>query len=172
VARWFRRGLSVSGPFGCRCLTSPAMLRLHIPLIEPDVRISRIRLSDKASCVLWHAAPPVASEPFLGFVGSRQSPGPALRPALALNWGPFPQPALPGFDGTTDLSATPSGPIQALASHRLAVTRRHRAGLPVLRSVSSCTHAVATTPAEPLGNVARPALRWQPSLSPTGRPPR
>ena len=24
-------------------------LRLHIPLIEPDVRISRIRLSDKAS---------------------------------------------------------------------------------------------------------------------------
>ena len=27
------------------------MLRLHVPLIEPDVRISRIRLSDKASCV-------------------------------------------------------------------------------------------------------------------------
>ena len=25
------------------------MLRLHIPLIEPDVRISRIRLSDKDS---------------------------------------------------------------------------------------------------------------------------
>jgi hypothetical protein len=27
------------------------MLRLHLPLIEPDVRISRIRLSDKNSCV-------------------------------------------------------------------------------------------------------------------------
>ena len=25
--------------------------RFHVPLIEPDVRISRIRLSDKASCV-------------------------------------------------------------------------------------------------------------------------
>ena len=25
--------------------------RFHIPLIEPDVRISRIRLSDKNSCV-------------------------------------------------------------------------------------------------------------------------
>ena len=38
VARWFRSGLSVSGPFVCRCLTSPAMLRFHIPLIEPDRR--------------------------------------------------------------------------------------------------------------------------------------
>ena len=27
------------------------MLRFHIPLIKPDVRISRIRLSDKDSCV-------------------------------------------------------------------------------------------------------------------------
>jgi len=27
------------------------MLRFHIPLVEPDVRISRIRLSDKDSCV-------------------------------------------------------------------------------------------------------------------------
>jgi len=26
-------------------------LRFHIPLIEPDVRISRIRLSDKESCL-------------------------------------------------------------------------------------------------------------------------
>ncbi len=28
-----------------------ALLRFHIPLIEPDVQISRIRLSDKASCI-------------------------------------------------------------------------------------------------------------------------
>ena len=27
------------------------MLRFHLPLIEPDGRISRIRLSDKDSCV-------------------------------------------------------------------------------------------------------------------------
>jgi hypothetical protein len=38
--------LSVTRPFVCGCLTSPTMLRFHIPLIEPDVRISRIRLSD------------------------------------------------------------------------------------------------------------------------------
>ena len=42
-------GLSVADPFGCRCLTSLAVLRFHTPLIEPDVRVSRIRLSDKAS---------------------------------------------------------------------------------------------------------------------------
>ena len=27
------------------------MLRFHLPLIKPDVRISRIRLTDKDSCV-------------------------------------------------------------------------------------------------------------------------
>jgi hypothetical protein len=44
----FRLGISVSGPFGCRCLTSLAMLRFHIPLIKPGGRFSRTRLSDKA----------------------------------------------------------------------------------------------------------------------------
>src|SRR5437868_3443794 len=36
-----------SGPFVCRCLTSYTVLRLHFPLIEPDVQVYRIRLSDK-----------------------------------------------------------------------------------------------------------------------------
>ena len=49
MTRWFRRSLSVSDPFVCRCLNISAMLRFHTPLIEPDVRISRIRLSDKDS---------------------------------------------------------------------------------------------------------------------------
>ena len=39
-------GLSVSGSFVCRCLPNPTVLRFHLPLIEPDVRICRIRLSD------------------------------------------------------------------------------------------------------------------------------
>ena len=38
-------------PFVRGCLTSRTMLRFHIPLIKPDVRVSRIRLSDKGSCV-------------------------------------------------------------------------------------------------------------------------
>ena len=48
MARWGR-----PWPICCpvlsrsRCLTSHAVLRFHFPLIEPDVRFSRIRLSDK-----------------------------------------------------------------------------------------------------------------------------
>ena len=38
----------LAGPFVCRCLTNRTLFRFHIPLIEPDVRFSRIRLSDKA----------------------------------------------------------------------------------------------------------------------------
>ncbi len=52
--------LSVADPFGCRCLTSSSMLRLRIPLIEPDVRISRIRLSDGFHIVA-HAVAPTCS---------------------------------------------------------------------------------------------------------------
>jgi hypothetical protein len=50
VAGWFRCSLSVSRSFVCGCLTSGTMLRFHLPLIKPDVRFSRIRLSDKGSC--------------------------------------------------------------------------------------------------------------------------
>ena len=39
----------LSGPFVCRCLTSPTLLRFHVPLIEPDVQVSCIRLSDRGS---------------------------------------------------------------------------------------------------------------------------
>ena len=39
----------MTDPFGCRCLNSRTLLRFHVPLIEPDGRISRIRLSDKDS---------------------------------------------------------------------------------------------------------------------------
>jgi hypothetical protein len=51
VARWIRCGLSVAGPFVCRCLTSRTRLRFHIPLIAPDVRICRIRLSEKTHTI-------------------------------------------------------------------------------------------------------------------------
>ena len=44
-------------PFGCQCLTSYALLRFHIPLIEPDVRIGRIRLSDRFHVRLTQATP-------------------------------------------------------------------------------------------------------------------
>jgi len=39
----------LAGPFGCRCPSIPTKPRFHSPLIEPDVRICRIRLSDQDS---------------------------------------------------------------------------------------------------------------------------
>ena len=58
------RAYRLSGAFARRCLTSPAMLRLHIPLIEPDVRFSRIRLSDKDSCVRTREAARQQGQPY------------------------------------------------------------------------------------------------------------
>jgi len=44
-----RENISVAAPFVWRCLNGSTMARFHIPLIEPDMQISRIRLSDKNS---------------------------------------------------------------------------------------------------------------------------
>ena len=46
VPRW---RLSVADAFDCRCLTIAAVLCFHLPLIKPDMGISRIRLSDIAA---------------------------------------------------------------------------------------------------------------------------
>ena len=43
----FRQSIAVADPFGCRCLSGSAVLRFHVPLIEPDVPLSGIRLSDQ-----------------------------------------------------------------------------------------------------------------------------
>jgi hypothetical protein len=44
-----RSDISVSASSVWRCLSGSTWLRFHIPLIEPDMQISRIRLSDKTS---------------------------------------------------------------------------------------------------------------------------
>ena len=51
MARWFSAGLAVSDPFGCRCLIILPLLRFHIPLIKPDMQISRIRLTPVSSII-------------------------------------------------------------------------------------------------------------------------
>ena len=52
-----RLSMSVPAPFVWRCLSGSTIVRFHTPLIEPDVRISRIRLSDKTSRRLSRATP-------------------------------------------------------------------------------------------------------------------
>ena len=49
-------GSPVARPFVCECLSIATMLRFHSPLIEPDRRISRIRLSDKEARLGTQAA--------------------------------------------------------------------------------------------------------------------
>jgi hypothetical protein len=51
VARWFRRSLSVCDPLVYRASLAPPYFRFHTPLIEPDVRICRIRLSEKTRAI-------------------------------------------------------------------------------------------------------------------------
>ena len=49
MTRWFRCGLSVSGPFVCRCLTSPSCSVSTPRSSNRTGAISRIRLSEKGS---------------------------------------------------------------------------------------------------------------------------
>ncbi len=51
MARWFRWNLSVAGSFVAGASLVPPCFRFHTPLIEPDVRICRIRLSEKTHAI-------------------------------------------------------------------------------------------------------------------------
>ena len=80
----------------------------------------------KRGTVALRGSPPSDLERLNGrFLGLHHSPCPFPRRAASLNSGPFPPPELPGFLGTTSLSATPGGPAWPsrasgwdLASHR------------------------------------------------------
>src|SRR5205807_6361625 len=76
--------------------------------------------------------------------------------------GPFPPPALPGFHGTTSLSATPRRPDRSLAGGRLG--RRPTAGASRVCVVVLCRHAVATTPVGPQAGSGRSPDAWDSGL--------
>ena len=76
----------------------------------------------------------------------------SLLPAPFPDQGSFPRPALPGFIGTATLSATPRDRFRASRRHRWpAPLRQPLRGASRVAHVPSSAHAVATTPAEPLG---------------------
>ena len=133
----------MADPFVGRCLTSPSLLRFHTPLIEPDVRISRIRLSDKGVHAVAHgraghrpalpslrrAVPPAALEP--SWAG-RLSPmtRSVAASCTALELRPLPSAGitrLPRYYGPLRHLARPG---LALAGRRWEVTRLHRRGFP------------------------------------------
>ena len=57
-----RPRMSVAAPFVRRCLSGSTVAPLHTPRIEPDLRIARIRLSDKDLTPSSRATPSAASE--------------------------------------------------------------------------------------------------------------
>jgi hypothetical protein len=152
------------------------MPRFHSPLIEPDRRISRIRLSDRIRAAahgptrrprLRRRPKPLPRFPsreseVLGHMATLLT---LTASTALLKSGPFPPPALPGLVGTTDLSATPHGP--ACPSRAAGwEARLPPLGFPVLRSISVCTHAVAITPVGPQPGYSLPCLlRHRPSPS-------
>ena len=73
---------------------------------------------------------------------------PLLTPSL--NSGPFPPPALPGFAGTTNPSATPDSPACPSRASGCGLLPRTAWGFPCCSG-----HAAANTPVGPLGRVAR-----------------
>ena len=130
----------------------PARLRPIRPLATPCRSTNRIESLGIPS--LSHVVLSEVSERYLELLGFHQSPCPCLLVAPFSNQGPFPLPALPGFSGTTGLSATP--PAQAGPRGFPVGACAPPSGLPVLLLSPSCTHAAANTPAEPVGaRVAR-----------------
>src|ERR1700722_15797190 len=87
-------------------------------------------------------------------LGSCQSPGCPSRKTLTLNQGPFPPPALPGFAGTADFSATQAArPVPHGRPVEGHAPSRH--GFPVLRSISVYRHAAVITPVARWALIAR-----------------
>src|SRR5208282_4902636 len=142
------------------------ILRFHTPLIEPDRRIFRIRLSDKA-CVLAifplrrqrrlvhggagrvsGVSQPVSGVHRLAPISRLSSPS-----ALGLELRPLPSTGVTRrpryYEPLRHPGGNPAcgvGPGLSLTGVRLRVTRPHRLGFPVLRWISMYRHAVVITP--------------------------
>ncbi len=134
--------LGANGPLpGFRC-----------PLIEPCMRISRTRLSDKVFMPMITLACSAARR-FWILLGVARFPN-LLSFATSyanLEPGPLPSTSITRLHRYCQPLRHPIAPGLSLTGFRLAVTLGHATGFPVLHRSSSFMHAVATTPAEPLG---------------------
>ena len=132
-------------------MTTLRPLRFPSPLVKPDVRFSRIRLSDRLHCRLT-ATPRAAFAAQYSFLGSLpilvvlsgSSPITDPRPLqkARLKQGSFPPPPLPGFTSTMTLSDSHRVRIAAAMEPKL-----HPNGSPTLPA-SPLRRAMPTTPAD------------------------
>jgi hypothetical protein len=140
------------------------MLRFHTPLIEPDRRISRIRLSDKA-CVIWifplrrqrrlahggagrgsGVSQPVSGVDRLSPISGLSSPS-----ALGLELRPLPSTGVTRRPRYYEPLRHPRRPGLSLTGVRLRVTRPHRLGFPVLHW-TPCADMPSSLPRWPAGS--------------------
>jgi hypothetical protein len=111
-------------------------LRFHTPLIEPDMRISRIRLSDKTSR-LSRVTPSAVSERFSELLGCPISRS-LTTSCVGLELRPLPSPGITRLQRYYEPLRHPSAPGLSLTGVRLIIPD-HALGLPVLRALSLCT---------------------------------
>ena len=139
----------------------PAMLRFHSPLIEPDRRIYRIRLSDKddmasrlgprkpCGCKTFFAVACNALHNAWASSGGRLSPiaRPFVASSVVLELRPLRSTGVTRFHHYYGPLRHLPRPGLSLTGVQLAVTRRHRGRFPVLRW-------------SPLANMPSPLPRW------------
>ena len=141
-----RSNISVAAPFVWRCLTGSAMA----PFPHPAHRTGQADFPHPAlgqDFTLARATPSAASEHLLELIGCPISRS-FTTYCVCLELSPFPPPALPGFRGTTNLSATPGRPAcLSRASGWSSLTTPW--GFPCFVRFP-CVHAAATSPAQRL----------------------
>ncbi len=113
-------------------------LRFHTPLIEPDVRISRIRLSDKTSRLhSSRATPSAVSEHSSELIGCPISRS-LTAYCVCLELRPLPSTGVTRLQRYYEPLRHPTAPGLSLAGVRLVIPD-HALELPVLRTLSLCT---------------------------------
>jgi hypothetical protein len=112
-------------------------LRFHTPLIEPDMQISRIRLSDKTSRLLSRVTPSAVSEPSSELIGCPISRS-FTTSCVCLELRSLPSTGVTRLQRYYEPLRHPRAPGLSLAGVRLVVSD-HASGLPVLRTLSLCT---------------------------------
>src|SRR5262249_9884091 len=144
VARWFRCSQAVADPFGRRCLTSQTMPRFHLPLIEPDLQICRIRLSDGLRR-LAHAAVHAAASParLAGSVTAETLLGLLALAANPQALGPFPSASEVRPLPSADVTRFPRyyGPVRLLRPPGLSLAGVRLGGTPTNGGLPCCVRS-------------------------------
>src|SRR5229473_5733443 len=145
-----RMGIPPDSVFSGNALVVRPWLRFHIPLIEPDMQISRIRLSDKTSRLCFRV------QRHLQFLNPSwslyvaQSPRFFTTYCVCLELRPLPSAGITRFQRYYEPLRHPKAPGLSLAGLQLVIALTTPWGFPCCVRFP-CVHAVATTPAQRLG---------------------